>query len=142
MTKKMVEDLNFVLDTNVWVSYIISKQLDKLVEIITKNKLKVFLNNEFVNELENTLNKPKIKKYLTDEIITESVILIRKITILKINKNKVKICRDPNDDFILALCKSVKANYLVSGDKDLLVIKKFFSTIIISLSDFKVMFKR
>jgi uncharacterized protein len=35
---------------------------------------------------------------------------------------KVQICRDKNDDFLINLALSGKANYLVSGDADLLVI--------------------
>jgi predicted nucleic acid-binding protein len=49
----------------------------------------------------------------------------------------VQVCRDPNDDFLLALCKDGKANFLLSGDKDLLVIDVFETTQIVSLSDFE-----
>jgi hypothetical protein len=48
-----------------------------------------------------------------------------------------KICRDPKDDFLLALCKKSKANYLVTGDKDLLEIKIISGTEIITAKKFR-----
>lgn len=36
----------------------------------------------------------------------------------------VAICRDPNDNFLLALAKDGKADYLLTGDKDLLELQK------------------
>ncbi len=35
----------------------------------------------------------------------------------------ITICRDPKDNFLLALAKDGKANYLLKGDKDLLELK-------------------
>ncbi|UCD46266.1 MAG: putative toxin-antitoxin system toxin component, PIN family [Deltaproteobacteria bacterium] len=34
----------------------------------------------------------------------------------------VSICRDPKDDAYLSLCAAVGANYLITGDKDLLAV--------------------
>lgn len=36
----------------------------------------------------------------------------------------VTLCRDPKDDAYLSLCRSVSADYLVTGDKDLLVVSR------------------
>jgi len=35
----------------------------------------------------------------------------------------VSICRDPKDDAYLSLCAAVRADYLISGDKDLLAVE-------------------
>ncbi|MEW6721383.1 MAG: putative toxin-antitoxin system toxin component, PIN family [Thermodesulfobacteriota bacterium] len=34
----------------------------------------------------------------------------------------VSVCRDPKDDAYLSLCASIGAEYLITGDKDLLVV--------------------
>ncbi|MEZ4972860.1 MAG: putative toxin-antitoxin system toxin component, PIN family [Cyclobacteriaceae bacterium] len=51
-------------------------------------------------------------------------------------RSDIKICRDPKDNFILSLANDGKANFLVTGDKDLLTIKKIGRTKIIGFSEF------
>jgi len=38
-------------------------------------------------------------------------------------RKKVKVCRDASDDMVLECCLAAKAEYLVTGDKDLLSLK-------------------
>lgn len=38
-------------------------------------------------------------------------------------RRNVSICRDPKDDAYLSLCVAVRANYLITGDKDLLAVE-------------------
>ncbi len=52
-------------------------------------------------------------------------------------KNIEQICRDPKDDFLLALSKESKANYLITGDKDLLEIGIYGRTEILTANRFK-----
>ena len=49
---------------------------------------------------------------------------------------EVDICRDSDDNFLLALAKDGKANFLITGDKDFLALKLFEKTKIISLTNF------
>ena len=51
-------------------------------------------------------------------------------------KSIVTICRDPKDNFLLALAKDGKADYLITGDKDLLDLKKFGKTKIKTITNF------
>ena len=37
----------------------------------------------------------------------------------------VTVCRDPKDNYLLALAKDAKADFLITGDQDLLVLKIF-----------------
>lgn len=48
----------------------------------------------------------------------------------------VTICRDPKDNFLLALAKDGKADYLLTGDKDLLDLIKFGKTKIKTITAF------
>jgi len=48
----------------------------------------------------------------------------------------VTICRDPKDNFLLALARDGKADYLLTGDNDLLDLKKFGKTKIITITNF------
>ena len=51
-------------------------------------------------------------------------------------KSIVTVCRDPKDNFLLALAKDGKADYLLTGDKDLLDIIKFGKTKIKTITSF------
>jgi hypothetical protein len=46
------------------------------------------------------------------------------------------ICRDPSDDYLLALAKTAGADFLVTRDEDLLVLKKHGNTEIIHVGEF------
>ncbi len=48
----------------------------------------------------------------------------------------VSLCRDPKDDFLLALSQDGSADYLITGDADLLAIGRFGITKIVKMSDF------
>ena len=50
--------------------------------------------------------------------------------------NDIYICRDKKDNFLLSLAKDSKADYLLTGDEDLLVIQKFDDTEILSYTEF------
>ena len=50
------------------------------------------------------------------------------------------ICRDPDDDSILSCCLAASADYLVTGDSDLLELGEFRGTRIISPRDFETLF--
>jgi uncharacterized protein len=49
---------------------------------------------------------------------------------------KVVICRDPDDDKFLELAKTIDADFIISGDKDLLELKQFQNTTILKPSQF------
>ncbi len=44
------------------------------------------------------------------------------------------ICRDPKDNYLLSLAKNGKATHLITGDKDILDIKMFGKTKILTLT--------
>ena len=50
--------------------------------------------------------------------------------------SEVSLCRDEDDNFLLALAIDSKADFSITGDKDLLVLKKVENTSIISLPEF------
>ncbi len=55
--------------------------------------------------------------------------------------SEVDVCRDPDDNHLLALCKDGKVDLLITGDKDLLVLKRFGKTRILAPADFIKQYK-
>jgi predicted nucleic acid-binding protein len=54
-------------------------------------------------------------------------------------RSVVDVCRDPKDNFLLALAKDGNADYLITGDGDLLSMQQFEQTNIVELSTFETM---
>ena len=48
----------------------------------------------------------------------------------------IEVCRDPDDDKFLECARDSHALYVVSGDKDLLVIEKYENIQIVTAKDF------
>jgi hypothetical protein len=51
-------------------------------------------------------------------------------------ENSVKVCRDPDDDHILSAALQIKADCIISGDADLLILKKYEGIPILNPSNF------
>lgn len=51
-------------------------------------------------------------------------------------KHNINLCRDPKDNFLLNLAKSGKADYLLTGDNDLLAIERIGKCQIIKINSF------
>ncbi len=129
-----------VFDTNIYISFILQNRLDKLVLLIEKHQLEVFICDELLRELKSTLNKPYISTKLSAKksdylevvaLITEHVI---------IDKCYDKII-DPDDNYLIDLAYSTKSYYLVSEDKVLLNHKQVNKIKIISMLAFKKLLK-
>jgi len=50
--------------------------------------------------------------------------------------SEINTCRDPKDNFLLSLSVDGNATYLLTGDKDLLIMKKFGKTKIITIIEY------
>ena len=51
-------------------------------------------------------------------------------------RGTVKVCRDPNDDMFLECAALAKADLLVAGDKDLLILGTYKGTRIVTPSEY------
>lgn len=117
-----------VLDTNIWISYLISDRFSGLDTLFNSNKIELLFCDELLQEFIEVVKRPKISKIIEE---TELIALIRTISEKAIFidlYSSTKACRDEKDNFLLSLCKDGKATHLISGDKDLLSLKEFGST--------------
>jgi uncharacterized protein len=138
--------MKIILDNNIYISSIVfdSQMEDFVNHIYGILNYNFYFSTETFIELENTLNSSKFAKLLakstrqlTLETRLEYFEQIKSNSIFKGEiKTKVDICRDPKDNKFLALAKEIQANYLITGDKDLLVLKEFETTKILSPGEF------
>jgi putative PIN family toxin of toxin-antitoxin system len=125
-----------IVDTNIFISFLINRDYSKLDKIIIENKATILLSDKLIDELITVLSRPKFKKYISKEDLNTLMLFFNEYGELVNVTSKVKLSRDANDDFLLALAKDGKATFLITGDKDLLVLKKISQTKIVSISDF------
>lgn len=135
-------NIRVVIDTGVWVSFLIGKILKKLGNYLKKENFVILFSDELFEELMDVLHRPKLKKYIKEEQILEIMgVIYSKADWIDI-KDKTDICRDEKDNFLLDLANNGKADYLITGDEDLLVIKEFEGTKIINFREFDTVFSK
>jgi uncharacterized protein len=125
-----------IVDTNLWISFLLTKDFKKLDEKLIKGKVRIFFSLELIEEFLNVVERPKLKRYFNLNDVEQLIELFDSYGEIIEVKSKVNRCRDIKDNFILALAKDSKANYLITGDQDLLVLKEFEGTHIISITDY------
>jgi len=129
--------LRILLDTNVYISAILFKGKPRqILQELVDERVTAFTSNEILKELEDTLSKPKFK--LTNDFVQIVLSEIRDITKLISTsplKNYLDL-RDRNDYHILEAAFSAKIDYLITGDKDLLSLKKISEFKIVSPEEF------
>jgi uncharacterized protein len=73
-----------------------------------------------LDEVEHVLNRPRFRAHLTlDEAAGYVAALRREAIMAEDPTDPPRVSRDRNDDYLIALARSVGAHYLVSGDRDL-----------------------
>lgn len=125
-----------VFDTNIYISFIIQNKLDKLIALIEKHDLEVFICNELLKEIKSTLNKPHLKSKLNFKT-TEYIEVITLISEHVIIDKRFDRIIDPDDNFLIDLAYSTKSYFLVTEDKLILNHKQINKIKIISLLEFK-----
>ncbi len=137
----MKKKIRIILDTNIWISFLITKSMKGVDKLIFNDRAVLLFSDELMTEFIDVTSREKLKPYLTKENIASLIDLIEEYGEIVKVKSEVDTCRDKEDNFLLSLAKDGKADYLVTGDKDLLVIESFSKTKIISLADFLEKYK-
>lgn len=128
----------FILDSNIWISYVITKRLQNLVSIILDHNLIVLSSQHLKEEIAMVLARPKFKKYLKQNDIAEVIALHTKLCQTVIISETTSLLSDPKDDFLISLYKTGKATILVSGDKELLREAANLNCRVMTLNEFEL----
>jgi hypothetical protein len=129
--------VKIVIDTNVWISFLIGKILGNLKNYILDEKIRVITSEEQIEELVSVLRRPKFKEYFTESDIEELLFLVYKTCQFVEIKENVNDCRDKRDNFILEIAINGEADYIITGDQDLMVLNPYRGTRILSFHDFE-----
>lgn len=125
-----------LLDTNLWISFFLRSGNSPLNRLIEHEQIIFLWSEELIEELIQVSQRDKFRKYIPLDQLTSFLGHLQSKSELVDVKSVIKLCRDPADDFLLSLAKDGAANFLITGDKDLLVLSRFLSTQILTLSVF------
>jgi putative PIN family toxin of toxin-antitoxin system len=131
------EKIRVILDTNWYISATINKKSRRLLyELLTNQNIIILFNDEIIKEYERVITRSKFKNIVNSRQVSRFMnLVISKLTNVKIESNLVG-STDLNDNFLLSLSHDANADYLVTGDRDLLVLEKTGSTKITLMGDF------
>ena len=126
-----------VVDTNVLISWLIGKRLRELDALLVAERFELCFSTRALAELAEVTSRTKMRKYFTLARAEKNIERLGRVAyVLKREPKVIAICRDAKDDFLLALAKAAKADLLITGDEDLLVLKKYGRTSIVTSATF------
>ena len=132
------KNVKVIFDTNVWISFLIGKRLSKIKTLISEGRIIIVTKKQLLDEIKLVSSRDKLKKYFPKESVAELIELLETIS------EKIEIMpthflsRDPKDNFLLDLIDFSKADYLVTGDKDLLEHNPFKTAQILTPTEFEL----
>ncbi|MEW4925586.1 putative toxin-antitoxin system toxin component, PIN family [Algibacter sp. 2305UL17-15] len=60
-----MKNKKIILDTNLWISFLISKKFIQLDKLIENSKITLIFSNELLEEFIDVVSRPKFKKYFS-----------------------------------------------------------------------------
>ncbi len=130
------ELLRGVFDNNALVSAVLLSGIPRRAFDKLLNNGTLLVSVPVLLELADVLNREKFDKYVThDERMRFIVSFLKVAEMIEISET-ITVCCDPKDDKLLELAISDSASFLVTGDKDLLVLNPFRGVEIISPREF------
>ncbi len=125
-----------IIDTNLWISFLITHNFKEIDDLIFKKKIQLIFSKELIEEFITVVKRPKFKRFFNDSDIEKLLEFFDYYGKLIEVNTQVNECRDSKDNFLLNLAIDSKAAYLITGDSDLLVLKKIKKTKILTWLDF------
>ena len=130
--------MKVIFDCNIWVSFLIGHYLTEVREMLTSPTVEVYSCPQLMAEVVDVTGRDKIRRHVTHTDVEDLLRIIRAYCRnVELVHKATSAVRDPKDLYLLSLAETVGADYLVSGDSDLLVLGQHKNTQLIKLSDFR-----
>jgi len=115
--------MRIVADTNVLIASIFWNGIPyKIIKHALERKCEIITSTHILNEVRDVLNK---EFNLSGQEIDDVVNGILAYAAIIEPANVIRVVRDANDDMIISCALTAKADFIVTRDKDLLVLKEY-----------------
>ena len=117
-----------VFDTNLLVSYLLTHRPPVATLIdrhLTEERFVLVTAPALLEELDRVLHYPRLQRYYSEAQRRRFVALIMAVSeVVELPEAIPRICRDPQDDQVIACAIAGRADLIVSGDRDLLALEQ------------------
>lgn len=132
----MKEPLKVIIDTNLWINYLITRRMVDLDKILLDGSIRLIFSAELISEFVEVAHRPRLKRYFSEADIEILLMRFESYGIFSPVSSEINICRDPKDNFLLALAHDSAADFLLTKDEDLLILDPFGKTRIVDYFTF------
>ena len=137
--------MKVVLDTNVIISaFLWARRTSQILNLVEDQNIIVYTCSDQIRELKGVLERPKFKLIFKKAQLKPETIVSGFLDLAQLTKpiKKINIIKDDLfDNIILSCAMTIKAKYLITGDKHLLSLKEFQKTKIIKPAEFLEKYK-
>jgi uncharacterized protein len=133
--------MRVILDTNIWVSALISKEFEWIDGLFVSEAMELVFSERLLTEFLQVAHRPKLKKFISEARLTRVIELLDTYATVVTTTSTINVCRDPDDNFLLELAVDAPADFLVTGDNDLLSLKTIGNCRIITVAELRRMAK-
>ena len=135
-----------VVDTNVIASAVLIRRGNerRILDAWRYGAFDLVTSPPLLDELGRVLSYPRIRnaRWMTDREVAELLEVIAAESVVVAGSLDVNASRDPNDNMFLAAAVEGGADYVVSGDRDLLTLKAYRSVQIVRSAAFLAVLSR
>lgn len=126
--------MRVVIDTNIIISSLVFGGLPKdIIKKVIKKDIKAITSVQLISELIDVLRKKF--RFSESKIKILETEIVKKFEIVY-PKSEINICRDSDDNRVLESAIQGKCKFIITGDKDLLILKKYKNIKIVGAKDF------
>jgi putative PIN family toxin of toxin-antitoxin system len=127
----------FVFDTNNLISaHLLPNSINRKAFDLAFEKGILVCSRATFSEFTEVFTRPKFDRYISLDNRLEAIDTLESKLVLIDVISQVRACRDPKDDQFLSLAIDSKADIILSGDPDLLVLHPFHGIPILNPTDF------
>ena len=139
--------MRVLADTNLYISYLLrvsakEGSIHYFFRALAEGKFTLLMPQDLLDEIVQTASsKPHLQKRISKKQVDELVSILELVSeeIPRIKEPIPQICRDPKDNYLLAYAVVGQADYLVTGDEDLLVLRAVETVEIVTPPQFQEM---
>ncbi len=125
--------IRVVFDTNTYISAMLHPtRVPNLAIKKAIYKHQILISDVALGELRSVIQRPKFDRYTSPKDRAAFVQILLDVVVFVEPTETIVICRDPKDDKFLELAVAGQANYLITGDDDLIALNPFRTVQIVS----------
>lgn len=118
--------IRLVIDTNIFISaFLGSRNAKFLLKEIFNDEYDLVISEAQLKEIHDVMKRPKFSKYIFPGEIEELISLLSLKVINPAIYDEINDCRDKKDNMILEEAVYGNAQYIITGDDDLLVLNPY-----------------